>query len=241
MPNNRFYIDAPLATGQIVTLSSTEGHHLAQVMRARVGSEVDLINGRNSLATARIESLGRRGECDLLILAVNTQPTNAFPLIIAQAIPRINRLDTILEKGTELGMHALWLFPGERSERTELSEQQKLRTQTVTIAAMKQCGRLDLPEIQWKDPLKDWSALRLPAFFGSLHNAAAPFGVAWANAQPKSGAIFFVGPEAGFSPAEEAKLTQLGAIGVNLHSNILRTDTAPLAALTLMHHFKRDG
>lgn len=237
MPNNRFYIDAALVTGEIVALTSTEAHHLTQVMRARTGGEVELVNGRGSLANARIESLSRRGDCELLILDVSTQPTTRFPLIIAQALPRINRLDTILEKGTELGMAGLWLFPGERGERTDLSEQQKVRTHTVMVAAMKQCGRLDLPKLEWKPPLANWTTLPFPAFFGSLQAHTPLFGAAWRQADPKAGAIFFVGPEAGFSADEEAHLAQVGAIGVNLHPNILRTDTAPLVALSLMSHF----
>lgn len=233
MPKDRFYIDAPLMQGDVVTLTSTEAHHLLQVMRSRVGSQVELVNGRGVLATARLDRIDRR-DCDLMILDASTRKSDPTRLIIAQALPRMNRLDTILEKGTELGMHSLWLFPGERSERTEPSDQQKIRLQTVMIAAMKQCGRLDLPTVEWKPPLDQWSKLQIPAFFGSLSEGAPSFSSAWRATERKESAIFFVGPEAGFSPLEEQCLQQLGAIGVTLHRNILRTDTAPLVALSVM-------
>lgn len=237
MPNDRFYIDSPLLCGDAVTLTSAEAQHLAQVMRGRVGQEVDLVNGRGVLAVARIDSVNRR-DCELTVLTTTTADPEPCRLVIAQALPRMNRLDTILEKGTELGMQELWLFQGERSERDTLSNQQQIRVHNVTVAAMKQCGRLDLPKVEWHEKLGKWSPLSLPAFFGSLAEDAPSFSSAWHKARPKQGAIFFVGPEAGFSEHEKSLLQQWGAVGVKLHCNILRTDTAPLVALTLMSDYR---
>lgn len=238
MPDNRFFVDTSLATGQTVILDGDEAHHLAKVMRVRPGETVELINGRGALALAILRQVDR-DHCLLEISEVKLEDPDRFALIIAQAIPRMNRLDTILEKGTELGMSALWLFPGERSERPQISDQQKKRTHTILISASKQCGRLYLPDLQIKPPLAEWSKLDWPAFFGTLKPGVPTFSEAWQRHMPKRGALFFVGPEAGFSSREEANLERLGAIGVSLHPNILRTDTAPLVALTLMHHFEK--
>lgn len=236
MPNDRFYVDSALQASEQVTLADAEARHLVQVMRGRVGTHVELVNGRGDLAKAELIRTDRHS-CELKILQTQRQAPDPFRLVIAQAIPRHTRLDTIIEKGTELGMHALWLFPGEKSERDTLSEQQQVRAHTVAIAAMKQCGRLYLPEILLKPHLSKWSPPALSSYFGDLKPDAPLFATEWRRAPPPDGAIFFVGPEAGFSEDEVKHLKHLGAKGVRLHQNILRTDTAPLAALALMHHW----
>lgn len=236
MPKDRFYVDSALQAGEQVTLTDAEARHLVQVMRGRIGTHVELVNGRGDLADAELIRTDRHS-CELEILQAERQLPDPLRLIIAQAIPRHTRLDTIIEKGTELGMSALWLFPGEKSERDTLSEQQQARVHTVAVAAMKQCGRLYLPEILLKPSLSEWSPPTLNSYFGDLRLDAPLFAAEWRRIPPQGEALFFVGPEAGFSENEVKQLKHLGAKGVRLHKNILRTDTAPLVALSLMHHW----
>lgn len=207
-----------------------------KVMRARIGDTVELVNGRGLLAEATVVQMQRHA-CRLDITSTSTSKPDPFKLVVAQSLPRLNRLDTIVEKGTELGMHMLWLFPGERSERKELSEQQEQRLHSIAVSALKQSGRLYLPEIFVKPPLVNWNNLPFPAFYGSLNPNAPLFSTSWQQTKPEEGVLFFVGPEAGFSEAEIQHLERLGAKGVNLHRNILRTDTASLVALSLIHHW----
>lgn len=237
MPKNRFYLDAALKSGELLALEDVEAHHLIHVMRQRVGDEVELVNGRGVLAEAHVEKLERQ-RAWLAVDTSVTQESDPFELIIVQALPRINRLDLIVEKGTELGMTALWLLAGDKSERKSLSESQQKRLDAIAIAAMKQCGRLYLPTIKTVDPLRDWSTLAYPSYFGALDSEAPAFGVAWRKQGPQKGVLFFVGPEAGFSDAEIQAMQQLGALGVSLHPNILRTDTAPLVAASLISHWR---
>ncbi len=220
MPHDRFFVDTPFEEHAEIDLQH-EARHL-KVMRVREGETLELVNGRNQLAQAALSGL--KGK----ILTVEERPAPK-PLILCQAIPRLNRLDTIVEKGTELGMTELWLFPGKLSEKKELSANQLKRLEQITIAALKQCGRLDLPKIKLKEPLLKWDSIPCAAYFGTLSKAPA-----FTSILDKSKEIcFFIGPEAGLTADEEAHLMQLGAQGVNLHPNILRTDTASLVALAL--------
>jgi 16S rRNA (uracil1498-N3)-methyltransferase len=232
MPDNRFYIDAPLTLDSL-KIEGEEAHHLLHVMRAREGDLVELVNGRGSLAEAQVKAINKR-DVTLDLVKHYPVPPPPFPLIIAQAMPRFNRLDTLLEKGTELGMSELWLFTGERSEKAELSENQKERAHKIMVAAMKQCGRLYLPEIRLLPPLKMWTKPEFPLYYGTLEEGVPTLLKAW---KPAKGAIFAVGPEKGFSLEELQLLKQLGGTGVTLHPNILRTETAPLAALSIMSQF----
>lgn len=231
MPHNRFFLTTSFTENTNVTLLGEEAHHLQRVMRKKKGELVELVNGKNALAKATIASIEKKKVQLHIQEVINSLPN--FPTIICQAIPKLNRLDTIVEKGTELGMTELWLFPGDLSEKKELTPNQLKRLEMITIAAMKQCGRLDLPKIVIKPKLLKWAEkdLLYPAYFGDLSCQSPKFLECF---EKKKGVLFFIGPEAGFTTNEEAHLRYLNAQGVNLHPLILRTDTAPLVALSLI-------
>jgi 16S rRNA (uracil1498-N3)-methyltransferase len=234
MPAERFYTTSDLIPSQEIFLEETEFHHLNNVMRAQAGDEIELINGCGILANAVITRIEKKRAL-ITVQSILKNETNDKQIILVQALPRINRLDFIVEKGCELGMTELWIFPGERSERKELSSNQIDRLKSITIAAIKQCGSLFLPEIIVKPPIKKWPYFSIPAYYGSL-GSQSPLLTQIKNDKASSQIIFCTGPEAGFTPEEEQKLTSLGAKGVKLHNNILRTDTASLAALALITH-----
>lgn len=231
MVAKRFYIDKPLETNQSVILADQEFIHLSKVMRIKPSETVELVNGQGTLAMARVETL-RKKEAELFVLKSTFLTFSPF-CILAQALPRINRLDFIVEKGTELGMDELWLFPGEQSERTHLTEMQLNRLKLVAIAAMKQSGRLYLPKIILKPCLKKWEEPNYPAYFGDVSSFAPHFSLVL----KKQPFLFVVGPETGFTTQESDHLKTLNAIGAKLHHNILRTDTASLAALSIASAF----
>lgn len=228
----RYYYKEALCEGFQFFLEDTEFHHLANVMRAKEGEKFGVVNGKGDLAEAVLVRLEKKKGL-LEVLSVKHEKKTANECVLAQALPRINRLDFIVEKGTELGMTQLWLFPGDTSERKELSASQFDRIVNVSIAAMKQCGRLYLPEIVFLAPIAKWQPFSLPSYFGDVHSQAPSFQKVLLAKDSKS-AIFCTGPESGFTEQEELALRKLGAEGVKLHPNILRTDTASIAALTLM-------
>ena len=236
MPIERFYIDAPLAKGEALLLKDEEFHHLCHVMRLHERDELELINGKNLLATAVVETIEKKC-AHLKIIEVTAEKSFAPRIILAQAIPRLNRLEYIIEKGTELGVSEFRLFPGSYSEKVSISDNQQQRLQHLAIAAMKQSGRLDLPGISLHPPLKKWQKFEGTALFGDPDPA---FPYVWELPRTafdkKVPLIFFVGPEKGFSPEERLILQQnLAAQGVRLHPNTLRVDTAPLTGISLIY------
>ncbi len=236
MPNDRFFAPVPLQASASIRLSEEESHHLTRVMRVQVGEVVEVVNGKGQLAQAQVSEIQKRHTL-LNIIQVHSQPPQSTEVILAQAMPRLNRLDTIVEKGTELGMTQLWLFPGQRSEKKELSEQQQQRIHTQMVSALKQCGSLHLPTLVLKPPLQRWDHLPYPAFFGDLAEGAPSF-LIYSKQVSEGSLLFFVGPEAGFTSDETDHLRKLGAQGVRIHPHILRTDTAPLAALSIISLWK---
>lgn len=235
MPADRFFVPTHFQKAEMVDISGDEHHHLARVTRTREGQSVDLVNGNGQLAAARVVSLKPK-LASAIIESVTEHTPPKFKIILAQALPRANRLDFILEKGTELGVAEFWLFPGDRSERETLSPNQIQRLERLAIAAMKQCGSLFLPQIVLKPPLIEWPPVLFQAYFGDLGPKAPLFVHALTSHPPSDGAVIFIGPESGFTDEEIELLRKRKALGVNFHSHILRTDTAPLVAVALLHH-----
>lgn len=230
MPHNRFFSDAPFESQPEILLEETEWHHLAHVFRTKEGEHVELVNGRGQLAQATVLEL-RKKSALLKIDTFETKPLPS-PLILALAMPRKNHLEWIIEKGTELGATAFWLFPGMWSEKEGLSPSQEQRLHSLCIAAMKQCGRLDLPKIEKHPPLLDWKKGTGTLLFGDTE-PSAPY--LWTLPPLSLPITLLIGPERGLSPQEVEHLkTVLKAQGTRLHPHILRAETAPLVALSLI-------
>lgn len=233
MPAERYYLNSDFSVKTPLVLEGQELHHLVHVMRTQAGDRIELINGCGVLAFADVIKVSKKNAL-VEIYSISETSSRGHALILAQAIPRINRLDFIVEKGTELGISELWLFPGLLSERKSLTEHQLERLKNLSISAIKQCGRVWLPTIKVLPPLNEWNRFESPAFFGDVSKGAPLFINEINDKVIKKGVIFLTGPESGFEHREEEELKLLGAQGVKLNRNILRTDTASLAALSLI-------
>lgn len=238
MPAERYFLDLSFKLHDQQELKGPEFHHLAHVMRTRKGEIVELVNGRGALARAVVQEISK-DKARLKIEEVEQEKEHPCRLILAQALPKSNRLDFILEKGTELGVDAFWLFPGHLSSKKDFFPHQIERARLLTIAAMKQCGRLTLPQLILQPELEKWHSFTgMTVFFGDLKPTAPLFETVRERLNSSAYPIVFItGPEAGFSDKEELILRDRGAMGVKLHPNILRTDTASLMALSLISHW----
>lgn len=223
MPAERFYIDADL-TGTLI-LKGTEHHHLAHVMRIRVGEEIELVNGRGGLATAQVTALSKH-DATLSVLSATQTPLSPPRLTLAIPLMRPSKLELIIEKCTELGADAFWLYPAQYSEKDELSSNQFERLSHIAISAMKQCGRLDIPAIKILSRFEDLFGGSHTYLFGDTRPSSK-------KAQSQNTIVFITGPEKGFSE-KELKLLDAHATGVCLNRNILRAETAPIAAVCLL-------
>jgi 16S rRNA (uracil1498-N3)-methyltransferase len=225
MPADRFYHPHPLQVGNTLSLEAQENTHLVRVMRKSLGDTIEIVNGQGALAIARLIDL-HKGTATLQIDSVEQKPPSSTRLILALALPRAPKLDLIVEKGTELGMDELWLFPGAYSEKKKIALP---RLEKITASALKQCGRLFMPTITFFPSLND-CPLATPSYFGDTQKGAPPL---LKVLQDSSSCCLFIGPEKGWSPAEITALKKRGATSACLHPNILRTETACLAALSL--------
>lgn len=227
MPAHRFFLENPLSSPTL-QLSGEEFHHLKNVMRARPKDILEIINGKGVLATATLLQITPSHATVEITQRTHTPPPSTHT-ILAQAFLRPALLDWVIEKGTELGATHFRLFPGDLSEKKELTPNQLTRLHHLTLSALKQCGRLHLPSIEIYPPLSLWQKPQETLLFGSLIPGAKPL------KKSNSSALMVIGPEKGFSQEEHQLLQgKLGAAGVRLSANILRAETAALCALSLL-------
>ena len=232
MPVNRFFSEQPFSEGDLISLEGEEFHHLVNATRKRIGDLVEVINGNGFLSTGKLIDIQKNKALIALESVIEEAAPNVH-IILIQAIPRLNRLDTIIEKATELGVFAIHLFPGDTSERKELSSSSLARLKKITQSAIKQSGHLHLPKILMFQSLKESLPEKGLLFFGDV-DPHAPL-LMDVMTQSESIAIV-IGPESGLTSNEEALLKKERGVGVKLSNAILRTDTAPIVALGLMSH-----
>lgn len=228
MPANRFYLDADLSSKETLLLEGNEYHHLAHVMRQKTGDIIELVDGKGTIAQGRIKALDKKnGSIEVLSFRKEDLPSNLFSLGIP--LMRPSKLEWIVEKGTELGAHAFLFYLADHSEKDALSKNQLDRLHTIAISSLKQSGRLYLPSIEILSDLSSLLLKEAKVYFGDPGCEKID-----AFQEFKSFPIIFVtGPEAGFTK-DELDLLQNKGKGMCLSSYVLRAETAPIAAASLL-------
>ena len=223
--SERFFIE-PAITGDRALLTGSEVHHLAGVMRAKIGDEIILFDGSGAEFVGQIAAL-KKDRCELTILRreeISREP--AVAVIAGVALPKGDRQKWLAEKLTELGVTQLVPLLTTRGV-VHPGEQAAVRLRRCVIEASKQCGRNRLLEIGTPVNAVDWFAQVPPSEVRLLADpAGAPFSL---RASSPARVFFAVGPEGGFTTAEVTAALDAGWQSVSLGNSILRIETAAIA------------
>ena len=248
-PRYRIAVDSKLAAGTSVTLIGNAAHYLTHVLRLKEGDAMALFNRTDGEWFARL-GYAKKREVTLNVEILLKKPSVPVGLTVCFAPIKGGRLETIIEKATELGASVLQPVI---TNRTIVDKVNVERAEAIAKEAAEQCERTDWPVIN--SPIKllpflgSWPQ-DVPLIYGDESGASSsivegdsplrfadPSGSGWDPTQgkPKKWGIL-VGPEGGFTAEEFAALKHLKAArGVSLGPRILRADTAviTLCALTL--------
>ncbi len=231
----RVYVDAPLASGMRVTLQGSAAGHLTRVLRLRVGEALTVFNGAGGEYAASIEHAhaGRVAVAIGELRAIERE--SPLTLTLAQGVSRGERMDLVVQKATELGASGLAPVLAERSVVRLTAQQAERRLnhwRAIAIAACEQSGRNRLPAIASPVPLKDF----LRTSDGSMRLLLSPAATATLADLPRlvSAITVLIGPEGGLAEAEQEAAVAAGFKPVRLGPRVLRTETAAIAALTLL-------
>ena len=232
----RLFIDAPLVAGTCITLPEAAAHHAGRTLRLRSGEAVVLFNGRGGEYAARIETVAKTGVVVQIDAFSAIERESPLAVTLLQGLSSGDRMDLTVQKSVELGVQAIQPVAAEKSVVRLTGERADARREhwrRVAIAACEQCGRNRVPEILPPLPLTHYTA---PADVLKLVLAPdAGMGLKQALGDNVCAIVLAVGPEAGFSEAEERLLAQAGFQPVSLGPRILRTETAAPAALAALN------
>jgi 16S rRNA (uracil1498-N3)-methyltransferase len=234
----RVYVTGPLTAGRRHAIDGDAANHIARVLRLRQGEPLTLFDGGGGEYAARIEEF-RKGA---VIVSVDEQLPVArespLPITLAQGVSRGERMDWVVQKATELGVTRIIPVLTERSVvrlDAKQAERKRLHWQAIAVAACEQSGRDRIPGVD--------VPLTLAEFAGKADSRAtrvllSPTGSQRVADLPRAegGIVVLIGPEGGLSEAEQRAALAAGFVAVRLGPRVLRTETAAVAALTLLQH-----
>ncbi len=218
-------------------------NHMVRVLRLEAGDAVQLTDEKGMTHFGVVNQVAKE---QVAVKIVSSCPAtridaSAPQITICQALPKGDKIDLILQKGTELGAHDFWLFGGRRSVAKIRDDQRNSKIERwnrITAEAARQCGRPDIPEVSWRPSAVEAAndsgqELRLILWEGEREHTLKD---ALSSKGKPSSVTVAIGPEGGFDPLEVRHFSQRGFQPVSLGSRILRTETASIAILAIIQY-----
>jgi 16S rRNA (uracil1498-N3)-methyltransferase len=254
----RIYQAIPLNVSATIRLDEKASHHLARVLRAKVGEELVLFNGQGGEYSAVIAHIDKKGVDVKLNEFVSREAESPLQIELAQGLARGEKMDFIVQKAVELGVAKILPVMTERCNvRLDVQREEKRlqHWQAVVVSACEQCGRNRLPQLEATVSLPEW----LPKVEADYKFVLSPhLQNEIVNVQTKAAAlqelqnqapkrqnqapslpantriVLLIGPEGGLSDQEVAAALAQGFLPLNLGPRILRTETASIAAIAAL-------
>lgn len=226
----RFFVEQDLASGTTLALPAGVAHHAQRTLRLRDGAPIALFNGRGGEYAARLLA-AREARAEVLGFDP-VERESPLRLTLLQSLVTSDKLDWIIEKGTELGVSAFVLMRAARSvariDAARLANKLEHWRQ-VAIAACCQSGRNRVPTTRFAGSLGEALAAVEPSMLRVILAPQATQSLGLATGVLS--AAIAVGPEGGFTPQELALAARAGFGAASLGTRVLRTETAGMAAL----------
>ncbi|SEL23604.1 16S rRNA (uracil(1498)-N(3))-methyltransferase [Halomonas daqiaonensis] len=230
----RIHVAADFTVGGDVVLPEGPARHVARVLRLVEGAPLRLFDGAGQEARAVIAEASRKRVVARIEALVPGTGESPLAVHLGQAISKGDRMDYAIQKAVELGVAAitpLYTEHGDVRLKGEREAKKLAHWQAVAASACEQCGRATLPPVHPPAGLADWLTGRDEALRLVLHPGSA---TVLAEGEAPATAALLIGPEGGLSAGEvEAALTG-GFAPLSLGPRILRTETAPVVALSLL-------
>jgi len=240
---HRFFVPEQGFQGQIVLLSGADARQIRKVLRLKPGDLIEVLNGEGSSFLAILERVSQAEVRGRLLKTGEDRDESHLSITLAQVLPRLTKMDLIVQKATELGVSRIIPLLAERAHfRGEVAEFRVNRWRRIAKESAEQCGRKAIPPIDLPQNLLSFLNQDIPGekiLFWEGETKRRLREVLRANFTP-SNYTLLVGPEGGFSPQEVERATGKGYIPVSLGKRILRAESVALVALALLQYERGD-
>ncbi len=232
----RIFIDQPLESGADVVLPATISHYLSRVLRLEKNAALVLFNGQGGEYKAQLTTSVKRNSAVTISAHIDRNCQSPLKIQLGVGMSRGERMDLIIQKATELGVDSITPLFTERCEiklSSERSDKRLSHWRKISISACEQSGRTLLPDIQPPMTAAIWLA-KVKADVKLVLEPSARHGIPTTSI-PATAALF-TGPEGGLTENEVSLAESVGFQSINLGPRILRTETAPIAALSILQY-----
>jgi len=238
---SRFYVSRESIKGKTIFISGKEAHHILDVMRLKKTDKVTTFDGAGKEYSGFIKDVSR-DSLTVEITGIRDSLSVKGPrLWLIQALPKKDKMDYIIEKSTEIGVHSVTPVSCERAipvwDSAKMSARAE-RWRKIAREAAKQCGRADIPEVgdikDFRGAVKDAGDRGL-CLIATLGEGTVKIRDAIRGFKGKSLAIA-IGPEGDFTVDEVNAAKKEGFKPVSLGANVMKSDTAALAALAILNY-----
>ena len=235
-----FYAPPENISEDMIALPDAESRHAVKVMRLKRGDLVMVVDGLGMAYRGEIRTVGTKGVGVYIHSRLRNFGEPSFRLTLAAGMSAGDKFDTIVEKGTELGVKRFVPVISAKS-KVKFEEPRRIknrvsRLERVALSAVKQCRRSYRPDISapvsFVEYLNQFDAEALNLIF-SPDDKATPLDKITITPDLKR-INLLVGPESGFSPDEIEMAVKVGFAPVSLGPRILRTETAGPAVCALI-------
>lgn len=233
MPGTRIYLDRELISGQELSLPPEAYHHTVNVLRHPVGARLSLFNGDGCEHEAQLIAITRKGATVRLLGCREPAVESSLETTLVQAVIKGERMDYALQKAVELGVTQIRPLLSERIAtrlRQDHLEKKLRHWARVIVSACEQSGRTRIPTLL--PPLNTVGAVSALDGQGILLSPSARSRLGGVDGGQRI--TVFVGPEGGFSDTELGLARDHGITIAGLGTRVLRAETAPVVALTLI-------
>lgn len=222
-------------------------HHMARVLRLRSGDEVLLVDEQGRRHQGVIDQVTQEWTAVRLTATIEPSQLPETPAItVIQGLPKGEKIELLLQKGTELGVNEFSIFRADRSvpRLTGDKLQNRLeRWNRIVSEAARQSERFDLPAVTWHPTAAAAAAGASNADLKLLlseRGTTAPLRETLATLPKPARIAIAIGPEGGFEPGEAEAFSFWGFIPVTLGERIMRTETAALAMTSIVQYIWGD-
>jgi 16S rRNA (uracil1498-N3)-methyltransferase len=230
----RLFMDLPFEKDADLPLTENAHHYVRNVMRMEEGQSIRLFNGRDGEFVGNLTSLGKKHGIVRLAQHIKQQPVAEKEIHLLFTPLRKERMDWLVEKSVELGVTHLHPVLTQNTDMRKINDE---RIQAQIIEAAEQCERMDIPSLspmtELFDLFRTWS--KESQIYAALERYEAPRLSEISSIRDKNTLAILIGPAGGFTQEEmERIVSQEFVSAISLGDNILRAETAAIAALSLV-------
>lgn len=243
----KFFVPPESVTGETALIKGKEAHHILDVLRLQKGDLIQTFDGTGKVYQAEIIQ-AKDKQVKLKINSVLAQKKiRSVNIALVQALPKKQKIEFIIEKCTELGVDLI--IPAQTARTVVRLDQKKagarhLRWRRIAEQAAQQSGRTTIPQIEklkfWPEVLGLLSDFDLK-LLACLSPQTKPLQQVLRSQNKIKKVALLIGPEGDFTPAEITQAQAAGCIAVSLGNNVLKTDTAAVAALAILNYELQSG